>query len=219
MRKTKIICTLGPAVDDPKILEELMKKGMDVARMNFSHGDREEHKKRLENFKNIRDRLGLPIPLLLDTKGPEIRIGRFKSCEVTLKEGCSFTLFHDDVIGDESGVSVSYKDLYMDVSTGTRILINDGLIELRVERIKDKNIHCTVLNGGVIGDRKGINVPDVEINLPSLTEKDIEDIKFGIENEFDIIAASFIRKAQERAGNKKGAGKKRRPGHNGNRQD
>jgi len=197
LRKTKIICTLGPAVDDPYILEELMKRGMDVARMNFSHGDREEHKKRVENFKKVREKLGLPIPLLLDTKGPEIRIGRFKSGEAALKEGSSFTLFHDDVMGDETGVSVSYKDLYKDVSKGTRILINDGLIELKVERIHGKNIHCTVMNGGVIGDRKGINVPNVEINLPSLTEKDIEDIKFGIKHEFDIIAASFIRKAQD----------------------
>ncbi|HHU49246.1 MAG TPA: pyruvate kinase [Clostridiales bacterium] len=197
MRKTKIICTLGPAVDNPEILEELMKRGMDVARMNFSHGDYKEHKERLENFKKIRDKLGLPIPLLLDTKGPEIRIGIFKSGEVTLKEGSNFVLLHDDLPGDQTKVSISYKSLYKDVSKGTRILINDGLIELEVEQIRGRDIHCIVKNGGIIGDRQGINVPGVEINLPSLTDKDVEDIKFGIENGFDLIAASFIRKAQD----------------------
>ncbi len=197
MRKTKIICTLGPAVDNPEILEKLMKKGMDVARMNFSHGTHEEHKTRLEMFKKIRDKLGLPIPLLLDTKGPEIRIGRFESGEATLLEGSYFVLLHDDEPGDNTRVSISYKDLYKDVSKGTRILINDGLVELEVDNIKDKDIYCIVKNGGIIGDRQGINVPGVEINLPSLTIKDVEDIKFGIENGFDLIAASFIRKAQD----------------------
>ncbi|MGI6525994.1 MAG: pyruvate kinase [Caldicoprobacterales bacterium] len=197
MRKTKIICTLGPAVDNPEILERLMRKGMDVARMNFSHGDHDEHKKRLENFKKVRDKLGLPIPMLLDTKGPEIRIGRFESGEATLVEGHPFTLVHDDILGDNTKVSVTYKELYKDVSRATRILINDGLIELEVEQIRGKDIHCTVRNGGSIGDKKGINVPGVEINLPSLTDKDIEDIQFGIENGFDFIAASFVRKAQD----------------------
>jgi len=197
LRKTKIICTLGPAVDNPEILEKLMKKGMDVARMNFSHGTHEEHKTRLEMFKKIRDKLGLPIPLLLDTKGPEIRIGRFESGEATLLEGSYFVLLHDDEPGDNTRVSISYKDLYKDVSKGTRILINDGLVELEVDNIKDKDIYCIVKNGGIIGDRQGINVPGVEINLPSLTIKDVEDIKFGIENGFDLIAASFIRKAQD----------------------
>jgi pyruvate kinase len=197
LRKTKIICTLGPAVDNPEILERLMRKGMDAARMNFSHGDHDEHKKRLENFKKVRDKLGLPIPMLLDTKGPEIRIGRFESGEATLVEGHPFTLVHDDILGDNTKVSVTYKELYKDVSRATRILINDGLIELEVEQIRGKDIHCTVRNGGSIGDKKGINVPGVEINLPSLTDKDIEDIQFGIENGFDFIAASFVRKAQD----------------------
>src|SRR5690554_2697960 len=170
---------------------------MDVARMNFSHGDREEHKTRLEKFKMIREKLGLPIPLLLDTKGPEIRIGQFESGQASLEEGSSFILLHDDELGDNTKVSISYKNLYKDVYRGTCILINDGLIELEVERIQDKDIHCIVKNGGIIGDRQGINVPGVEINLLSLTDKDIEDIKFGIENGFDFIAASFIRKAQD----------------------
>lgn len=197
MRKTKIICTLGPAVDNPEILEQLMHKGMDVARMNFSHGDHEEQKKRLESFKKIRDKLGLPIPMLLDTKGPEIRIGQFESGEATLAKDSPFTLVHDDILGNDTKVSITYKELYKDVSRGTRILINDGLIELEVEQIRGKDIHCIVRNGGSIGDKKGINVPGVEINLPSLTEKDIEDIQFGIENGFDFIAASFVRKAQD----------------------
>ncbi|HHY81226.1 MAG TPA: pyruvate kinase [Clostridiales bacterium] len=197
MRKTKIICTLGPAVDNPEILEKLMLKGMDVARMNFSHGDHAEHKKRLENFKKVREKLGLPIPLLLDTKGPEIRIGRFQSGEAVLDEGGSFVLVHDDILGDNTKVSVTYKDLYRDVRKGSRILIDDGLIELEVEQIRGKDIHCVILNGGTVGDRKGINVPGEEINLPSLTDKDIEDILFGIENEFDFIAASFVRKSQD----------------------
>ena len=176
MRKTKIICTLGPAVDDPEVLERLFLKGMDAARLNFSHGDHEEQRKRVINFKKIREKLGLPIPLLLDTKGPEIRIGRFKTGEATLMEGNAFVLTQEDILGDDTRVSISYKELYKDVSKGTRILINDGLIELEVEQIINQDIHCIIRNGGIIGDRKGINVPDTEVNLPSLTEKDIEDI-------------------------------------------
>jgi pyruvate kinase len=197
LRKTKIICTLGPAVDNPAILEKLMRKGMDVARMNFSHGDHEEQKKRLENFKRVREKLGLPIPVLLDTKGPEIRIQNFAAGEAVLNEGDSFILAHDDILGDNTKVSITYKDLYKDVSKGSRILINDGLIELVVDHIENKDIHCTILNGGTIGNKKGINVPGTEINLPSLTEKDVEDILFAVENEFDFIAASFVRKAQD----------------------
>jgi len=197
LRKTKIICTLGPAVDDPEVLERLFLKGMDAARLNFSHGDHEEQRKRVINFKKIREKLGLPIPLLLDTKGPEIRIGRFKTGEATLMEGNAFVLTQEDILGDDTRVSISYKELYKDVSKGSRILINDGLIELEVEQIINQDIHCIIRNGGIIGDRKGINVPDTEVNLPSLTEKDIEDIIFGIENGFDFIAASFVRKAQD----------------------
>lgn len=197
MRKTKILCTLGPAVDDEEILESLMQSGMNVARMNFSHGDHEERKKRLDTFKRVRDRLGLPIPMLLDTKGPEIRIGKFETGEAVLDQGAPFVLMNQDMLGDNTRVSVTYKDLYKDVKKGSRILINDGLIELEVEDIRDMDIHCRILNGGTIGNKKGINVPGAEINLPSLTQKDIEDIKFGIENEFDFIAASFVRKAAD----------------------
>ena len=195
MRKTKIICTLGPAVESEEKLRQLMLKGMDVARLNFSHGDHEEHRARVERFKKIRESLDIPIPLLLDTKGPEIRLGKFKDKEVKLKEDDKFVLVNDDILGNKKEVSISYKDLYKDVKEGCSILINDGLIELVVDEVKGKDIHCRVINGGVIGDHKGVNAPSIELNLPSLTEKDIEDIKFGIENEFDFIAASFIRKA------------------------
>lgn len=197
MRKTKIICTLGPAVDSEEILIKLMQKGMDVARLNFSHGTHEQHKERVDRFKKIRESLGLPIPLLLDTKGPEIRTGRFETGEVILKEGDAFELVNEDIIGNNTKTSVTYKSLYKDVKKGNRILINDGLVELEVIQIRNKDIICTVLNGGAIGDNKGINVPGVEIHLPSITEKDINDIKFGIRNEFDFIAASFVRKASD----------------------
>lgn len=197
MRKTKIICTLGPAVDNPVILEKLMLKGMDVARMNFSHGDHEEQRNRLNTFKRVREKIGLPIPVLLDTKGPEIRTGKLAAGEAVLKEGDSFVLVEEDMPGDNTRVSITYKDLYKDVSKGSRILINDGLIELIVNHIENHDIHCTILNGGTIGNKKGINVPGTEINLPSLTEKDVEDILFAVEHEFDFIAASFVRKAQD----------------------
>jgi pyruvate kinase len=197
MRKTKIICTLGPAVDNEEVLRKLMLKGMDVARINFSHGTLEEHKIRVDLFKKVREGLKLPIPLLLDTKGPEIRTGKFSTGEVQLKEGDSFILVNEDIIGDNTKSTITYKELYRDVRKGGRILINDGLVELEVTDVKDRDICCTVLNGGVIGNNKGINVPDVEIHLPSITEKDIEDIIFGIENGFDFIAASFVRKAAD----------------------
>lgn len=197
MRRTKIICTLGPAVDNEEVLGRLMQKGMDVARINFSHGTHEEHKKRADTFKKVRESLDLPIPLLLDTKGPEIRCGRFINGEVQLKQGGSFILVNEDIEGDSSKCTISYKELYKDVARGSRILINDGLVELEVADIKGRDIYCTVLNGGTIGNNKGINVPNAEIHLPSLTVKDVEDIVFGVENEFDFIAASFVRKASD----------------------
>ncbi|MFZ5990015.1 MAG: pyruvate kinase [Bacillota bacterium] len=197
MRKTKIICTLGPAVDSEDTLKRLMLKGMDVARLNFSHGDHEEHRLRVERFKKVRESLGLPIPLLLDTKGPEIRLGKFETGEVHLKDGDQFVLLNNDVIGDNTKASLSYKELYKDVRKGSRILINDGLVELEVVKVQEKDIYCEVINGGMIGNHKGINVPGIEVHLPSLTDKDIEDIKFAVDNEFDFIAASFIRKASD----------------------
>ncbi len=197
MRRTKIVCTLGPASDNEEILRKMMLGGMNVARMNFSHGNHEQHKQRADLFKKIRNELGLPIPLLLDTKGPEIRTGDFKDGQVSLQEDNEFILVNKDIIGDEKSCTITYKELYMDVSKGSRILINDGLVELEVTEIKNKDIYCKVKNGGVVGDHKGINVPGVDIRLPALTSQDIADIKFGIENDFDIIAASFVRKAAD----------------------
>lgn len=197
MRKTKIICTLGPAVDSEDMLAKLMLKGMNVARLNFSHGTHEEHKIRVERLKRVRDKLKLPIALLLDTKGPEIRLGKFETGEVFLKEGEQFILMNEDVVGDQTKASVSYKGLYKDVKKGSKILINDGLVELEVIKIIEKDVYCEIVNGGAIGNHKGVNVPGVEINLPSLTEKDIEDLRFAVENEFDFIAASFVRKASD----------------------
>ncbi len=197
MRKTKIICTLGPASDNEAILRKMMLGGMNVARINFSHGTHEEHKKRLDLFKSIRDELNLPIPLLLDTKGPEVRTGSFKDGKATLKENAEYVLVNKDIIGDETQCTISYKELYKDVSRGSKVLIDDGLVELEVIEVKNKDIFCVVLNGGTIGNNKGINIPGAKMKLPALTSQDIEDIKFGIENDFDIIAASFVRKAAD----------------------
>ena len=197
MRRTKIICTLGPAVEKEGVLEELILNGLNVARFNFSHGSHEEHKERVDLVRKASKNVGLPVALLLDTKGPEIRTGKFGPKEVTLEEGMEFTLVNDDIVGDETKVSVSYKDLYKDVSVGCSILINDGLIELEVLKIVGKDIVCKVLNGGVLSNNKGINVPNVIINLPSLTDKDKEDILFAVKNDYDFIAASFVRKADD----------------------
>ncbi len=182
-------------MDNEDTLKQLMLKGMDVARINFSHGTHEEHLKRVELFKKVRENVGLPIPLLLDTKGPEIRTGNFLNGDAVLEQGDSFVLHCEDILGDKNKATVTYKELYKDVKKGSHILINDGLVELEVTEIKNKNIYCSVMNGGTIGDHKGINVPGAEIHLPSLTQKDISDIIFCIENEFDLIAASFVRKA------------------------
>ena len=198
MRKTKIVCTLGPATDDPEVLKELMRAGMNVARINFSHGNYQDQEERINVFKWIRGELGLPIPLLLDTQGPEIRIGKFKDDKkVLLKEGTTFTLLNADELGDETKVSITYKELYKDVSVGKTILINDGTIELKVKEIADKDIVCEVIQGGYLTNRKSINVPDLILNLPSITEKDIADIKYGITAGFDYIAASFVRKPED----------------------
>lgn len=197
MRKTKIVCTLGPAVDDEIILKQLLDAGMNVARLNFSHGTHEEQQVRVDRLKKVRESAGKPIALLLDTKGPEIRLGKFEAGTVELIEGNSFTLMNADVMGTVEFATVSYKQLYGDVKKGTRILINDGLVALEVQKVVEKDILCTVLNGGVIGNNKGVNIPETDTNLPSITEKDIEDIKFAIKNDFDFIAASFIRKAAD----------------------
>ena len=197
MRKTKIICTMGPSTDKEGILEQLAIEGMDVARFNFSHGDHEEQKGRLERLKAIRAKINRPIAALLDTKGPEIRIREFANGRVTLQEGQKFILTAEEIPGTEEKVSITYKELYKDVKPGDSILIDDGLIGLEVEEIVGSDIHCTVINGGVVSNKKGINLPGVNVNMPFISQKDREDILFGIQEEFDFIAASFTRTADD----------------------
>ena len=197
MRKTKIICTLGPAVDNPETMQKLIRNGMNAARFNFSHGSHAEQLARLTMFKKVRDTLGAPVATILDTKGPEIRIRTFADGPINLAQGQSFTLTTDDVPGDEHQVSVTYENLHNEVGPGCRILVDDGLIELRVQKVEGHAIHCEVENGGPLSSNKSINIPDVHILLPSLTDKDREDLKFAVENEFDFIAASFVRKASD----------------------
>lgn len=197
MRKTKIVCTLGPATNDVEIMKQLIQNGMDAARINFSHGTYETHAETIAKLKQAREELNAPIPLILDTKGPEIRVKTFKEDKVRLEEDATFTLTTREVEGDVNIVSVTYADLPRDVHRGSRILIDDGLIELKVEDITETDVVCKVVNGGVVKSRKGVNLPGVEVNLPSLMEKDIEDLKFGVENGFDIVAASFIRSAED----------------------
>ena len=197
MRKTKIICTLGPSTDKEGVLKQLILNGMEVARFNFSHQTHEEHAARFEEVVRIRSELDLPIATLLDTKGPEIRTGLLKDDSVTLKEGESLILTTDDVLGDEKKLSVNYKDLPTDIKPGQRILIDDGLIELTAEKINGTDIYCKVLNGGVVGNRKGINLPGVNLSMPYISKKDEEDIIFGCKMGFDFIAASFVRCAND----------------------
>ena len=197
MRKTKIICTMGPSTDKEGILEQLAIEGMDVARFNFSHGPHEEQKGRLERLNAIRTKINRPIAALLDTKGPEIRIQEFAKGKVTVTEGQKFILTAEDIQGTEEKVSVTYKDLYKDVKPGDSILIDDGLIGLKVEKIQGTEIHCVVINGGVISNKKGVNLPGVNVNMPFISKKDREDILFGIKEGFDFIAASFTRTAED----------------------
>lgn len=197
MRKTKIICTLGPAAESDDIVRKLMQQGMNVARFNFSHGSYEEHLGRIECVKRLREELNLPVALLLDTKGPEIRTGSFEGGKVMLTEGEIVIIRHQDIKGTAKEFSVTYKGLPEDVAVDSRILIDDGLIELVVTEVKDNDIYCRVQNGGPVSDKKSINVPGTELHLPALTQKDIQDIEFGIENGIDFIAASFVRKPRD----------------------
>ncbi len=197
-RKTKIVCTLGPATDNENVLKQIMLSGMDVGRVNMSHQDIETQRERIAMFKKVREEIGLPIGLLLDTKGPEIRTGKFGDDKVILVENQKFTLTTDDITGNNKIVNVSFKDLPKDLSIGDTVLIDDGLIELRVDNIKEeKNIICTVINGGEVSSHKGINIPKVHVSLPFLSDKDKEDIKFAVEEDFDFIAASFTRSADD----------------------
>ena len=197
MRKTKIICTIGPASEKPEMLEKLIEAGMNVARLNFSHGSYEEHGARIENIRKLREKLGKPIAILLDTKGPEIRLKSFEEGKVDLKPGKLFTLCHDDVEGDETKCSITCENLFRDVQRGGKILLDDGLIELSVEKVEGQDIVCRVVNGGKVSNNKGVNVPDVHVSLPFLNDKDRSDIMFGIEKDVDFIAASFVRCAED----------------------
>ena len=197
IRKTKIVCTLGPSTDKGDVLRQLMLEGMNVARFNFSHGSHEEQKKRLDKLVALREELGLPVAALLDTKGPEIRLKELEGGKAELKEGQLFTLALGDFVGDASRVAITYEDLHNDVKVGDRILIDDGLIEMKVVRLDDTDIVCEVINGGMISNKKGVNVPNVELSMPFISETDYSDIVFGIENGFDFIAASFTRTADD----------------------
>ncbi|MBQ8663313.1 MAG: pyruvate kinase [Eubacterium sp.] len=197
VRKTKIVCTLGPATDRDDVLKQLMLEGMNVARFNFSHGTHEEQKARLEKVVALREELNLPIATLLDTKGPEIRIRTLEGGKAELVEGQTLILTTEDIVGNAERVSITYKNLYKDVIVGSKILIDDGLIEMEVIAIKDTDIVCVVHNGGSISNRKGINVPNVDLSMPYISETDYKDIVFGVKNGFDFIAASFVRTAQD----------------------
>ena len=197
MKKTKVVCTMGPNTNDKEVMRKLIQNGMDVARFNFSHGDHEEQKFRMDLLKELREEEHAHTAILLDTKGPEIRTGLMKDGKkVTLQEGNTFVLTMEDIVGDDTKVSLSYKGLAEDVQQGTVILIDDGLIGLKVKEIVDQDIVCEIVNGGELGERKGVNVPNVPVRLPAITEKDKEDIKFGVEQDIDFIAASFVRNAE-----------------------
>ena len=197
MRKTKIICTLGPSTDKEGVLRELIANGMNVARFNFSHGSHEEHKGRFDKLKTLREELGKPVAALLDTKGPEIRLKDFKNGSEMLKAGQTFTLTTRDVEGTNEICAITYKDLPMDVEPGGTIMLDDGLIKLQVQTVNDTDIICTVLNNGKVKNKKGVNVPGVHLSMPYMSQRDRDDIIFGIQQGFDFIAASFVRTAQD----------------------
>lgn len=197
MRKTKIVCTIGPACESVEMLEKLITSGMNVARLNFSHGTYDEHKIRIENIKKVRSKLGKHVPIMLDTKGPEIRLGRFKNSCAEIFSGDEFTLTTREVEGDNKIVGISYKYLIEDVKANTKILIADGTIELKVLDFDETDVKCEVITGGILSDRKNVNIPGASSKLPAVTQNDISDINFGLDMGIDIIAASFIRKASD----------------------
>lgn len=197
MRKTKIICTLGPSTDDESMLEKMMLAGMNVARLNFSHGTYEEHKKRMDSVKKLREKHNLPIPIMLDTKGPEIRIKTFKESPVKIERGQKFTFTTEELEGDNTIVSITYAELLKDISRGNRILVDDGLVGFRVDEITDKDIICTAMNDGSLSNRKSINIPGVPVKMNYMSETDKADIIFGIGEDVDVIAASFVRTAYD----------------------
>ena len=192
-RKTKIVCTLGPAVDDENILRQMILEGMNIARFNMSHGSHEEHGERLAMLKRLRADLNMPVAALLDTKGPEIRLGDFEQKQVVLKQGQLFTLTTNEILGNKESAYITYSGLPYDVTPGNRILIDDGLVEMEVESVVGEEIRCLVKNTGVISARKGVNVPGAALSLPFINEKDYNDLRFAVEQGFDFVAASFTR--------------------------
>ncbi len=197
MRKTKIICTLGPSTDSPEILKNMVQAGMNVARFNFSHGTHDEHLSRLQMLINIRDELDVPIATMLDTKGPEIRLKNFENGFAQLIKGQLFTLTTKDILGDATICSITYPDLPKDVSVGDHILMDDGLISLKITSITDTDIACLVENDGIIKDKKSINLPGIRLSVSYISEKDKEDFLFGIKHNFDFLACSFVRSADD----------------------
>ncbi len=198
MRKTKIICTVGPATDKPGVLESMMRAGMNVARFNFSHGDYAVHQRRFEQLVELREKAGLPVASMLDTRGPEIRLGTFRDHKpVEIHAGEEYTLTTRDVECDEKIASVTFKGLPGDVRVGTRILINDGLVSMVVKKVTETDVICDVIDGGMLSDHKGVNVPGVELSMPYLSETDMNDLEFGAKLGFDFIAASFVRSAAD----------------------
>lgn len=197
MKKTKIICTLGPSTAKEEVLEKMLLNGMNVARLNFSHGDYDGHRKAIETFRAVRDRLGVPAAIMLDTKGPEIRLKNFKDKKATLSAGEEFVLTAREIEGDSKAVSITYKDLPGQLRAGQRILIDDGKIILSVQKQTEFDIICAVIAGGEVSSRKSINIPNTHLNLPYLSEVDKKDILFGIEQGVDFIAASFVRSKED----------------------
>lgn len=193
MRKTKIICTLGPAIDSDEMLKKMIKNGLDCARLNFSHGTHEEHLTRIERVKRVRKELGMYIPILLDTKGPEIRLKKFENDSVIVEQGQKFTLYADDRLGNKEGISITYPNLASVLKVGTKILIDDGKVEIEVAEFSGSDVICKVNNGGKLSNNKSINIPGCSIDMPYISERDKSDILFGIENDVDFIAASFVR--------------------------
>lgn len=193
MRKTKIVCTLGPACMKAEVMEEMLKNGMNVARFNFSHGDHEYHKEMMDTFRRVRDKLCVPAAIMLDTKGPEIRLRNFENGKVTLKKGASFTLTTEDIIGNEQIASISFADLPKQLTPGTRLLLDDGKIAMTVKDCTEREIHCRVDVGGALSNHKSINIPNFHIEMPYLSAQDEKDLIFGIEQNVDFVAASFVR--------------------------
>lgn len=197
MRKTKIVCTLGPASEDPAVIEKMVKSGMNVARLNFSHGTHESHKKLIDNVRAVSEKLNVPIAILQDLGGPKIRLGPVPDGPVYLAPGSRFTLYEEDVPGDVGGATVTYKNLWKEISSGKKALIDDGLIELTVESVGEGKVICRVDVGGYISSHKGVNFPGTELLIPSLMDKDLDDLRFGIDNDVDFVAVSFVRKADD----------------------